>query len=79
MKFETVFVSAPYEKNIKCPLDFPYLTFKGRRGVSLRVTHDTSTLQGMRKELDSLHNFLNGECNRHGLKLKEVNFKLEWK
>ena len=79
MKFKTVTVSAPYEKNIKCPLDFPYLTFKGKNGVALTVRHDTSTLKGLRDELNNLHHYLNGECNKFGLALKDVHFELEWR
>lgn len=78
MKFKKVIVSAKFKDNKGVPLDFPFLTFRDNVGVAFKVVNDTSTISGMEAEIKEIKAMLNREANKSGLKLRDVNFTLEW-
>lgn len=73
-----VLVSTPFESNRHIPLDFPWLTFQGKRGVLISLQGDVSDVHNLQKELEEVKKLVNRDVNTFGLKLRDVNIKIEF-
>lgn len=74
----TVFVSVPFETNKKLPLDFPWLTFRGKKGVMLRLQGDLNNIHNLQRELDEVKKLVKKDVNKWGLRLRDIDIKIEF-
>lgn len=73
-----VFVSTPFETNRDIPLDFPWLTFKDKKGVMLTLQGDLNNVHNLQKELEAVKQLVNQDINKWGLKMREVDINIEF-
>jgi len=74
----TVLVSTPYEKNKHLPLDFPFITFKGKNGVSLTLQGDVNDVHNLQKELEEVKQLINSELNKVGVRLRDTHIDIQF-
>lgn len=73
-----VFVSTPFEDNKNIDIMFPWLTFKGKKGVMLTLQGDVTDVHNLQKELQAVKDLINIDANRFGIKLRDLNIKIEF-
>lgn len=73
-----VLVSTPWEKNKHLPLGFPFLTFKGKDGVSLILQGDVNDVHNLQKELEEVKQIVNRELNKVGVRLRDTHIDIQF-
>lgn len=73
-----VFVSTPFETNKELPLDFPWLTFRDNKGVMLELQGDLNDVHNLQQELEEVKKLVNKDVNKRGLRLRDLNIKIDF-
>lgn len=73
-----VFVSTPFEDNKNIDIHFPWITFKGKKGIMLTLQGDLTDIHNLQKELQAVKDLVNIDANRFGIKLRDLNIKIEF-
>lgn len=73
-----VFVSTPFENNKNLPLDFPWLTFRGKKGAMLTLQGDISSVHNLQQELGAVKQIVNRDINKWGLKIRDIDIQIEF-
>lgn len=73
-----VFVSTPFETNKDIPLDFPWLTFRGKKGVMLTLQGDISNVHNLQEELEAVKQIVNRDINKWNLRMRDVDIRIEF-